>query len=438
MKTAVAMEKALIVRMNLLIQDRFLQHEGLAMIILHQPCFLQAFFRPFRSGLSKPQFHHLWALLLALIVSTRRSKLIHLAGVVPAHTHRTSHGVFLARSDWDAPALLEDQLRRTLALMKPRPGEVLYLIIDDTRIAKRGRKMAWVSKIWDHKQQRFIRGHMVVTAAVQFRGVVLPWRFELWKPKRLVGRTYRKTTQIAADLIRAFRAPRGVQVRVLFDAFYLSPVVTKACSDQCFTWFSVASSNRCLRSPNGRKRRLRDLAPGLIRHAGRNVRMPRARGWRRMRIACTDGHLGRIGVVRLVCSKRPGDTWKKTVTMVTNETRLDARRIVAIYERRWAIEVLFKELRGEMGLGDYQVISEEAILKHLHLCGLAHLMLTHRSLEALGAQARKVNAEIALPTLTERTETLRQQIQRDQVRRLVRGKKHRCLRKRLEQYLLAA
>jgi hypothetical protein len=157
-----------------------------------------------------------------------------------------------------------------------------------------------------------------------------------------------------------------------------------------------------------------------------------------MRIASADGRLARIGAVRLVCSKRPGDAWKKTVTIATNETRLDARRIVAIYERRWAIEVLFKELRGELGLGDYQVISEEAILKHLHLCGLAHLMLTHRSLEALGAQARKVNAEIALPAMTERTEGLRREIQRDQVRHLVHGKQHRRLRKRLEQYLLAA
>lgn len=46
--------------------------------------------------------------------------------------------------------------------------------------------------------------------------------------------------------------------------------------------------------------------------------------------------------------------------LVTNETKLDARKIVSIYERCWNIEVFFKELRGELVLGEYQVMSEEA------------------------------------------------------------------------------
>lgn len=43
--------------------------------------------------------------------------------------------------------------------------------------------MGYVSKIWDHKRRRFVRGHVALSAAVAFRGVVLPWRVELWKPK---------------------------------------------------------------------------------------------------------------------------------------------------------------------------------------------------------------------------------------------------------------
>ena len=120
--------------------------------------------------------------------------------------------------------------------MKPRKGEVLHLPIDDTRIAKRGRKMDLLSKIWDHKQQRFVRGHMVLTAAVLFRGVVLPVHMELWKPKRAaVGRSYRKIADMAADLIRVFRAPAGLRVRVLFDAYYLCPAVTGAAAERGFT-----------------------------------------------------------------------------------------------------------------------------------------------------------------------------------------------------------
>ena len=40
------------------------------------------------------------------------------------------------------------------------------------------------SKSWDHKQQRFVQGHIVVTAAFLFRGVTLPWTFAVWLPRR--------------------------------------------------------------------------------------------------------------------------------------------------------------------------------------------------------------------------------------------------------------
>ena len=79
--------------------------------------------------------------------------------------------------------------------------------------------------------------------------------------------------------------------------------------------------------------------------------MPRARGRASLRIACVDGHLSRIGNVRMVLSKRPGERWKTTVAIVTNAANIDARSIVSIYERRWKIEVLFKELEQDLGLG---------------------------------------------------------------------------------------
>src|SRR5262249_52389681 len=87
------------------------------------------------------------------------------------------------------------------------------------------------------------------------------------------------------------------------------------------------------------------------------------------------------------------------------------------YEKRWAIEVLFKELRGSLGLGDYQVLPERGIRNHLHLCGLAHLLLTHHSLSAVGAQAKKEPKEVPLPPLSQRREALRDAVRREQIER---------------------
>lgn len=419
------------------------------MIIERLPSFLQRFFSPMRPRLSGPQFAHLWSLVLAVVVNLRAAKLVHLSAATPRQGHRTSAGAFLSRSDWDAPALVERAAADLLASMKPRAGEVVYLILDDTRIPKRGRKMGYVSKIWDHEQQRFVRGHVALFAAVAFRGVVLPWKVELWKPKGHPCPRYRKLTDMAAAMVKAFVAPAGVKVRVLFDAFYLCPTVTKACEGNGFTFFSVAARNRTFTTDHGRRRGIAALMPEeresaaaprrLLRHKGRRVRMRRSRGHATLRIASADGHLSRIGRVRMVVSKRPRGPWKKCVAaVVTDETGLRPRQVVAIYEMRWLIEVLFKELRQDLGLADYQMLAEDGIVHHLHVCCLAHLLLTHRSVEALGAQASKPNEQVTLPPMSMRLADLRAEIARDHIERLVPGEQHAKLRQKMCEQLLAA
>ena len=411
------------------------------MIIDRLPSCAKGFFAPLRPRLSKPQYAHLCTLALALLINLRSAKLVHLARAAPCSTHRTRHGAFLNHAHADVAALLEERSCAALAAMRPRAGETVYLILDDHRIAKRGRKMARISKIWDHKQQRFVHGHIVLFAAIMFRGVVLPWRLHLQKPKGQPGPRYRKLTDLAAQMIREFAPPAGVKVRVLFDAFYLSPIVTRACESKEFSYFSVAAKNRSFRAQGskGRGRKIGLLAPGLIRQRGKNVRMKRSRGIAKLRLVSVDGHLSRIGRVRMVLSKRPGERWKTTVAIVTNETGLGAREVVSIYELRWNIEVLFKELEVDLGLGDYQVLSEDGILKHLHLCCLAHLVLTHHSLEAAGAQATKANQQARLPTMNQRLENLRDDIRREQMQRLFRqGGSHKHVRQKVEQYLRAA
>jgi SRSO17 transposase len=412
--------------------------EGRAVIISHLPSFAQRFFHPFQAELSRPQFAHLWSLVLGMVLNLRAAKLVHLSALAPAGGHRTRCGAFLSHSDWDAPALLHDAASDLLASMKPQPGETVYLILDDTRLPKRGSKMGWVSKIYDHKEHKFVKGHIVLTAAIAFRGVVMPFRIDLWKPKGHPGPRYRKLTNMAAAMIKALQVPAGVKVRVLFDAFYLCPVVARACESKAFTFFSVAARNRNFTPANGKRRQIAKLMPGLIRHQGRNVRMKRARGTAALRIACRDGRLSRIGQVRMVVSKRPRGPWKKCIAIVTNETKLKARQVVEIYERRWLIEVLFKELAQDLGLGDYQMLQTDGIVNHLHVCCLAHLLLTHHSVQDIGAKARKPNEQVQLPTMSQRLASLRQRTAKEQICRIVKGPQHAKLRSILLEHILPA
>lgn len=411
------------------------------MNIQQLPSFLKPFFKSFCLELTRPQYAHLWSLLLALALNLRSSKLIHLTRLLPFSTHRTRHGAFLASDGFDSPKLLRETVTRLIKRFKPRPGESIELILDDHRIAKRGKKMDRLSKIWDHKQQKFVHGHIVLFAAICFRGVVMPLRLHLWKPKGQSGPRYRKLTDLAAEMIRQFDRPAGLKVRVLFDAFYLSPVVVKACEKQGFAWLSVASKNRNFRrqGTKGKGKNIRDLVVGLLCHHGRFVHMKRARGATKLKVASVDGHLSRIGQVRMVISKRPHETWKSTIAIVTNCTGMDARAIVAAYERRWNIEVMFKDLEQSLGLGEYQMLHERAIVNHLHLVCLAHLMLTHHAMDGVGAKALSSNKEVRLPSLGQRIENLRRAHRDERIRKLFKkGFLHERYRKRLDTILQAA
>jgi len=404
------------------------------MVVSRVPRVVQEVISQAAVRLTKPQRGQLAVILTALLLGVG-AKLKHLPGAVKSSRHRTSVGRFLSQSEWDEDGLLEGAVQRLLKSLRLTRREVIHLVIDDTRIVKRGRKMDDVSKLWDHTHQQFAHGHTVVTAALLVRGITLPWRFVVWQAKPWAGTAYRKPTEIAAELIRDFTPPRGVPVRVLFDAYYLCPTVTKACDARGFTWCSVATKNRRLiRTGRGHSGLLKRLGPGVLKHRGRKVRMKRDRGGRWMRIATVDGRLKSIGSVRIVFSKRPRDPWRTLLAVATNDTGRSARQIIEIYERRWSIEVLFKELRG-LGLGQYQMLRRNGIHRHLVLVGLAHLTLTRQALARLDAPARKQN-RIPLPRCQERLADLRQSIRHDHIQALTHRIRHEPTRNQLRQALL--
>lgn len=218
-------------------------------------------------------------------------------------------------------------------------------------------------------------------------------------------------------------------------------MVVKACEKRRFSWFSVASKNRCFcrQGIKGKGKNIVDLMPGLIRHHGRFVHMKRSRGSARLRIAMLDGVLSRIGPVRMVVSKRPHETWRSTIAIVTNCLDMDARAILAAYERRWNIEVMFKDLEQSLGLGDYQMLHERAIVNHLHLVCVAHLMLTHHAIDGVGEKALASNKEVRLPSVGQRIESLRKAHRDERIRKMFKkGFLHERYRKRLDTILQAA
>ena len=53
------------------------------------------------------------------------------------------------------------------------------------------------------------------------------------------------------------------------------------------------------------------------------------------------------------------------------------RTIVADYLKRWSIEMLIKDEKQHLGLGDYRVLRYRAVVRHLHLLDCAYAWGPH-------------------------------------------------------------
>lgn len=189
----------------------------------------------------------------------------------------------------------------------PRAGEILNLILDDTRNAKRGRHMPAVKKLWDHVSKQFVRGHIVVTAdrlsrrytAVAIRPVaarrILPRAQAQVSPpnrhRRRVDSRLRAT--LGPQSPRALRCVLPVQAG---DGGLRKPGIYVVL--RRFAQSVVATRRQA--GPNHRRPRT-----GRLEASRPAVWMKRDRNWRWMRMATVEGRLKKIGAVRVVFSKRP-------------------------------------------------------------------------------------------------------------------------------------
>ena len=126
------------------------------------------------------------------------------------------------------------------------------------------------------------------------------------------------------------------------------------------------------------------VSEALVTHLPRwhyqRIRWPTVTGQRRRTflVFAKRVQLRHLGDVTLVLSKcRHNDGPKQTKLLVTNlpET-VSARQIVAIFLRRWWAELLFRELKGVVGMGQHQVTKDVGrVERSIAISIMAYLLL---------------------------------------------------------------
>ena len=361
--------------------------------IVRFPSKLKSFFNSLEHQFHFNHFEYFQTLVLLIAFSWGRRNIAalyrHLDSRNQPHRSRFNNFLNVDRCDW--PVVLQMKARELLAMLNPNKDETIEFIIDDSKKQKRGKVMEAVGWIRDPLTGRNIRGHQFVTATLRFGGHSIPFGIRIYIKKedcRSLGRDFKKTTQLAAELISEFKPPEGVKVRVLFDSYYLCPVVVKACRKKGFRTVSVLKSNRNL-FQNGRKLKTGKYGRNLFGN-GKKKTFSICKSGGSVKYTYVDAGLmdvSGLGRLHVIFSRKKADP--KILGLVTDDPNLSACQMIRTYDDRWSIEVFFKDTKQLLGLGQYQNVSLEAAVTHLHLVCFAYALLTHIAIKREGAQGKR-------------------------------------------------
>jgi DDE superfamily endonuclease len=301
--------------------------------------------------------------------------------------HISSFHRFFSKARWATDQVGLVVVRLVDALVDK--SEPLVVPIDDTLGRHTGKQIAAASMHRDPllstgKLVYFHWGHLWVVAGINLRAFgktwCLPVLFRLYRGKKRClaeKRTYRKTTQLAAELIAllAGTLPHR-QIMVVGDAAYTNHATMKrrpanvTLIGRCrldAALYRPAPVRRAKQMGRPRVRGARLPSPGALAERTKTR-------WQRVQVQVY-GELVRVRVlvidalwyvaagselVRLVVVRDfPGHD--KDDVFVCTDPSLDTKPIIETFSNRWALEVTFQETKGKLGLEDPQNRTERAV-----------------------------------------------------------------------------
>jgi hypothetical protein len=398
---------------------------------------IKPFFHKLADQFGRPAFAHFSLLVLAITVS-HGATIERLAKLLRGSTHRTKHGEFLWKADWNESSVIQQIAIDTLRRLYRKKGGPCYFIIDETQTLKRAKKMAAVSRLFHHATGKYGTGHTMLKVCLWYRGVTIPWATWLWVSRENAQAEkldFVKLTHLAAVTIHNAELPANLKVTVLFDAYYLCDVVADACRARGWHYIGVGKGNRNF-TVGGQKRRLDKYGRNVLNNSGRWHRIAGLASSGMYRMAERVGLMKKLGEVKVVFSRRRGD--RKAVALVTDDLGAPVTQVVGDYLKRWAVELLIKDEKQHLGLGDYRVLRYQAVVRHLALVDIAYACLTHLALREHRAQGHNKNKNVLrLPPISQLKARMRQVVWQEAVEDVVKHSHEKPVIRRLEKLIAA-
>lgn len=315
-----------------------------------------------------------WLLVLHIIYG-ERAHWQALARQGPAHLAYQQYRRLLCAGYWCTKSLLWWFADQALQALPPPEDGILYLVGDSTLQGNRGRTHPVAQNTRLSQHHPYVFGFRIVLLMAQWDVYRIPVDFALIRRKD--DPDYQTENALFRQMLHQFRRPVWCQeVVVTADAAYASQANMTLMQELGYGY--VLALPRTWKFANGKA--LKARVTHLPRWQYTQMRIPtvntqhRRTFWvyaKRARLR----HLGDVTVVR--SKRRRHDGPKQTKILVTNLPEVvSAREIVGVYLRRWWVELLFKELKGVVGLGQHQVTKQvDRVERSVTVAIMAYLLL---------------------------------------------------------------
>lgn len=307
------------------------------------------------------------------------------------------------------------------------------LSVDDTLLTHYGKHFDEIAKLYDHKEDRYVWAHNLVTLHYSDDDTDYPVFFQLWKPVELeqleqglfsagiplreskqalktaapdkwkaylqgvwrrhshqpeVAALYDSKPRIAEQLLTRWveaHPELRADVPVTFDNWYTQPGFCHYVGDRLGLAYvgSLAEKDQVVLKTGAERldsfaarlkaehlQALAEKRPGVFRRI-----TIRYKGERESYYSyCMTHRIGSFGKVRLVINYRLEDLGDDPVFIIANRLHWQALGITRIRRHRWPVEVYHEEGKDE-GLDQYQLRDFEAIGRHVTLVATVYSLL---------------------------------------------------------------
>lgn len=329
------------------------------------------FFNRFRDLFSLRQYHYFCIYVYSLIITVPEHKSVNKMSQAWVETVcRSSLERFLCEMKWEFGKVIRRANKQIMNIISQREKSVrrLFLVIDDTTLAKFGLKIFGVSWYKKNRNSPAIAGLQVVILGVLEEGWLIPIDFRIYVREEeceYIRMKFETKLRQASEMLKKIRIPHGYACEVMFDTWYLNEQVTEAIHTRGWTWISRCAYNRSVLWEGEKKRQNLGAYVSEIKWQSLTYKTDRKRpavvGHQRI------GHLKNIGRVKIVISSLLAEGNGRYAFFCTDNTRLPMVNVISRFEKRWKIEVFFKEARKCFGFSKWQCRDIVSVVHHLCL-----------------------------------------------------------------------